>query len=173
MVNQLIKFHCLQTRTVIQEGEDLSAIITMLNTTMFQLLATLDGPIHEGLDLANSSVALVEEGVASSQEIIAVTQTALTDAHYAITGGMCLFLFVCFFSLPALPSMKKSGYSLLHSKNMKLLCMCGFFNTQKGILKCVGSVRSLPLHANGQLAKVKLFLQTPSFQEAPLIRASY
>ena len=106
-LNQLIKFHCLQTQTVIQEGEDLSAIITTLNTTMFQLLATLDGPIHEGLDLANSSVALVEEGVASSQEIIAVTQTALTDAHYAITGGRCLFC-----HLPALPFMKKNVYIL-------------------------------------------------------------
>ena len=79
---------------VIQEGQDLSTIITSLNSTMFQLLAVLDGPIQEGLTLANTSVAAVELGVQLSQEAIAATETALTDAHYVLTGGKMIWLSV-------------------------------------------------------------------------------
>ena len=54
---------------------------------MIQLLAVLDGPVVAALDLTNTSVAAVALGVAAAEEAIAVTSAALTEAHYALTGG--------------------------------------------------------------------------------------
>ncbi|XP_072017698.1 laminin subunit alpha-1-like [Amphiura filiformis] len=86
-IQSLLSDLVTRTQTVIQEGQDLSGIITSLNSTMFQLLAVLDGPVQEAATLANASVVAVQMGVAAAEEAIASTSMALINAHYALTGG--------------------------------------------------------------------------------------
>ena len=76
-----------QTNSVVTEGDNLTGLVTSLNTTMHQLLASLQGSIQSGIRSANQSLASTDELVAQALGAVLDIQQALMGAYQGLTSG--------------------------------------------------------------------------------------